>query len=110
MTNTIEHYDRGMTDTVELINIMKWQYGFNSKTEEFNCIKEITNHKGNWSIIFNSKPSIDLMMTIILIFNTTLSYDGLDVLKLKEITIKEIAGCLALNDKIKIIEAIKMCK
>lgn len=111
MSKAIEHFDRGMTDTIELLNILKWKYDFheNENRKEFDCIKEITNHKGNWSIVFKEKPTIKLVLTIVLVFDTILSYDGLESLKYNETIINDVAGCLAMNQKKKIIQALEIC-
>ena len=109
MTDTIEFYNNGGTDTIELLNILKWKYDFNEKTEEFDCIKEITNHKGNWIIVFKDKPSVHLILAIIMIFDTLLKYDGLEELRYKEIRVNEVAGCLGLNQKTKITKVLEFC-
>lgn len=110
MSNSIEHFNRGMTDTIELLNILKWKYDFHDEIEEFDCIKEVTNHKGNWNIIFKDKPSVKLILTIVLAFDTILSYDGLDFIRYGETTINDVAGCLAMNQKTKITQALEICK
>jgi hypothetical protein len=110
MSDTIEFYNNGGTDTIELLNILKWKYDFHEKTNEFDCIKEITNHKGNWRIVFKDKPSVHLILAIVTIFDTLLSYDGLEDLIYKETRVHEVAGCLAMNQKMKIIKALEFCR
>jgi hypothetical protein len=107
----MDYIDNGLTETKELISILKWKYGFNKSQEvELECIKQIENHKGNWSIIFSSSPSVRLLLTIIVIFDSELSYDGLDFIQLNDHRIDGLAGCLSVDQVKKITQALLFCQ
>lgn len=108
--SSINHIDEGLTNTVELLSILKWKYGYFNQEEEFNSIEEISNHKGNWGIIFKERPSVKLLLSIIIIFDSDLSYDGLDFIQYDNITINGLAGCLAEKQKLKISNVLTICK